>query len=111
MSKDYTDSCFLSKAKDKRSQNSPDYYGQIEFSQDTIRYLAEQLRAGAEPKLRVAVWRKENERGVYLSMQLSVPRAQEGGERRVRVRAQSQQRPTRQLPPESEDDFDDEIPF
>lgn len=111
MSKRYTDSCFLSKAQDKRNSNSPDYFGQVEFSEETIRYLAQQLREG-EPKLRVALWRKENDRGVYLSMQLSVP--QERGEgRQAQRRSSSERRSARRVEPREMDDdqLDDEIPF
>lgn len=104
----YDDSCLLSKSREKRNENSPDYYGQITFSEEMIRYLAGQLKDRAEPTLRVALWRKENDRGVYLSMQLSKPRSEVergggGGGRRLRPAS-------RPRDPE-EDDLNDEIPF
>lgn len=117
----YADSALLSKAREKRG-NGPDYYGRLEFSEDTIRYLAQCLREGKEPILRIAVWRKENDRGVYLSSQVSIPReAEDGGSRRTQA-ARGQQRDafddrrptTRRSDPVSnrpDDDFDDEIPF
>lgn len=107
----YADSCFLSKAEDKRSKNSPDYYGKVEISEETIRHLASTFKEGAPPILRVALWRKENDRGVYLSMQLSVPQEQEG---RKASRGSSLRRTeTRRVEPKQEfsGDLDDEIPF
>ncbi len=116
------DNCFLSKTREKRSPNSPDYWGEIPLSQELIRYLAAQIRDGGEPVAKVALWRKENANGVYLSMNLSIPReaqqsSQRGGldGRRVQPRAQSQQRQAQQNwideGDQTEDPFNDDIPF
>lgn len=110
----YKDSTFLSKARNKKG-NGPDYYGQVEVSEDLIRYLASQLKAGEEPILRTAIWRKENDRGVYLSMQLSVPRETEGGGARSgRSAERSERGGARRAESRRRDDDDedpDEIPF
>jgi len=110
----YENSALLSKAKDKRNSNSPDYYGQVTLTEDVIRYLAQQHKSNGTPSLRVAVWRKENDRGVYLSMSLSIPRegAASGGAPARPSRPPARQAASKYDERQSvDDDFNDEIPF
>lgn len=62
-----------------RSENSPDFSGTIELSQD----LVEELYRGRGPaKIRLAVWRKKGEYGDYLSAAVKVDDYDQSGGRR-----------------------------
>ena len=120
MSKKYLDSGLMSHARNKKSDSSPDFYGEVEFSEDTIRYLAGQLRDGSDPKLRVAIWRKSNDKGTYLKLVVSepLPGGGGGGQRRNDDR-RAQNRQSNDVFDDDRsregsrrsNDYDDDIPF
>lgn len=116
----YENNAFLNKSKNKKSANSPDYWGNITFDEAVVRHLARQIRDGAEPTLRLALWRKENTKGVYLSISASIPQERQEEEGRSPRRAAPRRAPTRNRDDDeyederrgaSDDDDEAEIPF
>lgn len=109
----------VSKTQEKRSDKAPDYWGNIEISEELIRSLAFKLKNGEKPMLKIGLWRKENSRGVYLRLNLSEPRTNNYDQRPPQSRPQrqaSQQGGGQKLQPrqqqyQEEDPLDDEVPF
>lgn len=96
------DNCIMSKSMNKRNENAPDFYGKMEVSPELLRYLNQAAQNGSA-EIELSMWKKTNDRGTYLSLQIKKPyqpagRQNGGGSYNSR-------------PQSREDDFDDEIPF
>ncbi len=124
----YPNSGLLSHARDKKSEKSPDFYGTVELNEELVRYLATQIKLEEPASMRVAIWRRSNDRGTYLSMTLSEPQegsGQRGNQRRAsgrdegwgadnndrRLSSRGERNDDRRGQSRNEDPFDDEIPF
>lgn len=58
----------------KQAPNHPDYEGKIEFDDELVRCLQEQLRAGETPTLELKGWKKTSKAGKpFLSLAPKVP--------------------------------------
>ena len=91
----YPDSGALFTSKDKKSERSPDYDGNLEIGPDTLRYLVQQAKASKDTTIRIAGWKKQGKTGTtFLSLKLSVPQERDEGK-----------------PQKSQSSYDDEIPF
>jgi hypothetical protein len=88
----------------KKSQNAPDFTGEVEFLREEVMHLVEALKAGNEAKLRIAGWKKVSAKGKkFISLSLEIPRSSEGG-------GQKKETPSDGWG-DDDNDLDDEIPF
>lgn len=79
----YPPSGALFQNKQKKSEKSPDYDGEMGFDEDTVRHLVNEIKAGREPKCRLAGWKRVSGKGTsFLSLKASPPQQQEAPARR-----------------------------
>lgn len=117
--KSYPDSGLIFPSKEKRGENSPDFWGRIEFSEESIRALAGMLRDGKTPELKASLWRRSNDKGAYLKIAIraeddeDADRGRGRGERRVAQSSRGRQDTRNDSRNNSRDEslFDDDIPF
>lgn len=57
----------------QHNPNAPQYTGKITFGQDIIQYLNECVQAGIEPVVYLGGWKKQNERGSFISLKANRP--------------------------------------
>lgn len=67
--RDRENSGVLFAAKQKKSQNSPDYTGNIVLSDELLEYLNERMSSGQPLKLSLSAWNKRSQQGsAYFSI-------------------------------------------
>lgn len=109
------DSGILSKTKQKRTPNSPDYYSYIDLSDEVVQQLLQAKKAGQPAVLQLSGWVKKNEMGTFISLAASVKEEQQ--QQRGGFNKQPSQK-GRNVPQnrdpfsdDEEDPFGDDIPF
>jgi len=59
----------------KRSEDSPDFSGEIEILKEEAMHIVEALKAGRDPKLRIAGWKKVSAKGnKFIGLGIEIPR-------------------------------------
>lgn len=108
MSEAKENNCFLNAETNKRGESSPDFWGYMTLSRDLVVTMANAIKSGETPSLRIAAWKKKNSYGTYLSLSVKPD------DPKSRI---SNKAPPKQNPPETRgrkdalEELDDEIPF
>jgi len=93
----------------------PDYTGDIEFSNEVVESLYNQMKQGAVPKASISGWKRESQAGnKFMSITAKLWTPRDGGQQRpsqprAQERPQQPRQQERQVQPQPT--FDDEIPF
>lgn len=69
MNKKYYDSGALFSPRVK-TENAPDYRGDIELSTELCAFITRKARAGEDVKINIALWSKQGQYGEYFSAKL-----------------------------------------
>lgn len=69
MNKTYYDSAALFSPRVK-SENGPDFRGDIELSAELCAYILSKANAGEDVKLNIALWSKQSQYGEYFSAKI-----------------------------------------
>jgi hypothetical protein len=111
----YPPSGILWPNRNKLTDRHPDYTGDIEFSNEVVESLYNQMKQGAVPKASISGWKRESQAGnKFMSITAKLWTPRDGGQQRP-SQPRSQERPQqprqqeRQVQPQAT--FDDEIPF
>jgi hypothetical protein len=111
----YPPSGILWPNRNKLTDRHPDYTGDIEFSNEVVESLYNQMKQGAVPKASISGWKRESQAGnKFMSITAKLWTPRDGGQQRP-SQPRSQERPQqprqqeRQVQPQPT--FDDEIPF
>ena len=58
--------------RNKRNPNAPDLKGEVILSEDLMNELVSNWKAGTQPRIDIAIWKKTSERaGEYFSLRVS----------------------------------------
>ena len=96
-------------AKNKRTENSPDYSGSMEFEMDVVDDLIAQKNEGiSQPKVNLVGWKKVAKTGLpYLRIISNVEKARLDAKEEMAEKRQNDIKKNNA----SDDKLDDEIPF
>jgi hypothetical protein len=96
-------------AKNKRTDNSPDYSGSMEFEMDVVDDLIAQKQEGiSQPKVNIVGWKKVAKSGIpYLRIISNVEKARLDAKQEISEKRESDIQKNNT----SDDKLDDEIPF
>ena len=90
----------------KKAQNQPDHTGKIELNKDFMKELVEDIKAGKEPILRVALWdrvSKNDNPYMYARVDVAQPKPE------AKPEPQPEKKAVSSFDPYGEDDI--EVPF
>jgi hypothetical protein len=111
----YPPSGILWPNRNKLTDRHPDYTGDIEFSNEVVESLYNQMKQGAVPKASISGWKRESQAGnKFMSITAKLWTPRDGGQQRpsqprAQERPQQPRQQERQVQPQPT--FDDEIPF
>jgi hypothetical protein len=70
----FPDSGFLMQVKERRSEKSPEFTGDISLSKSLVDYIAHNLQPDGSCNLRLAAWKKMSKAGnPFMSIKISMP--------------------------------------
>ena len=65
--------------RDKRGNDrAPDWSGDLELAEDVVRFLVGEIKAGREPKIRIAGWIKQGRKDEFMSIRGEKPYQKDG---------------------------------
>ena len=111
----YPPSGILWPNRNKLNDRHPDYTGEIEFTNEVVENLYQQMQQGAVPKASLAGWKRESKAGnkfMSLSAKLWTPK-DDGQQRSYQPRAQERPQQPRQQERQVQPQpiLDDDLPF
>ena len=111
----YPPSGILWPNRNKLTDRHPDYTGDIEFSNEVVESLYNQMKQGAVPKASISGWKRESQAGnKFMSITAKLWTPRDGGQQRpsqprAQERPQQPRQQERQVQPQPT--LDDDLPF